>query len=384
MRTSSRLLRAALPMLLLLTACATREPAVPLVRHELPEGLHLVHDGISADGRQAYVLGDAPKQCFTVTLYDVVGPPSPVAAIVVAGDDPGRCAVRTAAAAANGEALAVVMPNLGRVDVLRRVAGRLRRDGELRLPGKPGFAFPPPGRNLALSADGTTLLVGALERGCRGDGGCGTVYLYRRQPAGWRLAATVPRPANAEATAYFGQSVLLLPDGALLVGGTGLTGGTGALHLLLPRKSGYELAQTITPEGRDEFFTTDLALSGDGQWLAVGGAQSVTLYRRDGDRLARTERFGPPEDGAGHFGESVALDGEGSTLLVGAPRTDCDAGRRCGIAYRYEREGDTWSRAEAVYPAEEEADADFGHRAALDASGGLAAVEGRAVHLERR
>lgn len=371
--------------LLAVAACAKPEPTRSV--RELPAGLHLAHNGVSADGTQALLVGDGADRCFEAVAYVLTGTLQPLPSATGPKADPAGCAARTAAASADGSALAVYAYNLGHVHLVRRVGQRLAYDGEIRLPGVVGFRYPPPGRNLTLSSDGANLLVGALERNCRPvlqGGGCGAAFLYRRQTSIWRLAATLNRPDGAEPSAQFGQAVLLLPDGALLIGGAGLTGGTGALNLFLPRGNGFELVQVLRPDRRDEFFTTDLAASGDGQWLAVGGAQSVLLYRREGERFRFVKRLQPPEREVGHFGEAVALDGLGRTLLVGAPRTDCEAGARCGIAFRYVRDGDFWQLAGPLRPAKERAEADFGHEAALDASGRLAAVEGEGVHLELR
>ena len=40
----------------------------------------------------------------------------------------------------------------------------------------------------------------------------------------------------------------------------------------------------------------------------------------------------------------MALSGDGRRLLVGAPRTDCAEGDRCGVAYLFDRDR-TWEPA---------------------------------------
>jgi hypothetical protein len=365
-------------------------------RHQLAAAQHLAHGGLAADGRSLLLVGPgAGGACFAPALYDATaGTPRQAAALAVPADP---CGVRTAAASADGGTLAVQLLDAGTVHVFRRQGDRLVADGPpLRLPGRPGILYAPPGRSLALSPDGTALLAGAVGRDCRSLAAgvrCGAAHLYHRDPADgtWRPAATLPRPDTAGDAAHFGQSVLLLPDGAALVGGTGLTGGPGALHLFLPRPDGLAPVQTLLPPGPDpddEFYAADLAASGDGAWVAVGQSQAVALYRRGPDgRLAPAARLEPPEERAGTFGEAVALDGTGATLLVGAPRTTCAAGAWCGAAYRYVRvdpAGTRWRLAGTLGPAGgERAETNFGHEAALDATGAVAAVEGEGVTLQR-
>lgn len=376
---------------LALGACATRP--LPPEQAPLAPGFHLARQGLSADGANVFLAGDAPGRCFGLALHaaGLAEAPPRATAEGPPRDDDGRCAAVAVAAAADGRTFAVHAYNLGEVRVLRREGGRLVADGDvLRLPGEPGFPYPPPGPTLSLAADGTALLVGALERRCRPLGSgvrCGEAYLYRRGPDGWRLAATLARPAGAGEAAHFGQSVLILPDGAALVGGNGIADAPGALHLFVPRGGAgrYELAQTLGPaDGVDEFFATDLAASGDGGTVAVGVAQGVVLYSRAGDRLEAVARLDPPEERAGHFGDAVALDGTGATLLVGAPRAACPAGPRCGIAYLYRRDGETWVLTGPVRAGRELPQAVFGREVALDVSGTISAVEGRGVEVERR
>ena len=182
---------------------------------------------------------------------------------------------------------------------------------------------------MALSPDGATLLVGAIDRDCvtlEGRVRCGTAYLYHRGSQGWTLASRLQRPPDAGLGAQFGQTLALLPDGAALVGGTGIIADAGALHLFLPDG---RYAQSLLPPGGDQFYATEIATSGDGTWLAVGAAQSVVLYRRNDDRFEPAQTLTAPEDNAGHFGEAVAIDATGRELIVGAPRAACPAGQRC-------------------------------------------------------
>ena len=77
---------------------------------------------------------------------------------------------------------------------------------------------------------------------------------------------------------------------------------------------------------------------------------------------------------------SVALSTEGRWLLVGAPRTDCEAGDRCGLAYLYDRSR-SWALARTIRPATNTADANFGHRLAINPDGRHLAVQGAVIHV---
>jgi len=363
---------------LLLAGCASSpEPAGRAAA--LPAGTHLPRTAIGAQEGRAVLIEDA-QPCYAVSLYDTASPPERLATSPI--DRPG-CRPWTAAVSADGSTTAVFAFDRGEVHLIRRSGDRLEPDGLLTLPDPAAFPHPPPGRNVALSPDGATLLVGAIDRDCvtlEGRIRCGTAYLYRRGPQGWTLASRLQRPPDAALGAQHGQTLAVLPDGAALVGGTGIIADAGALHLFLPDG---RYAQSLLPPGGDQFYATEIATSGDGTWLAVGADQSVVVYRRTGDRFEPAQTLTAPEDNAGHFGEAVAIDATGRELIVGAPRAACPAGQRCGIVYRYRRDGDAWQLAGTIRAAREEAHAGFGHKLALSGSGAVLAVEGRGVELIR-
>ena len=76
----------------------------------------------------------------------------------------------------------------------------------------------------------------------------------------------------------------------------------------------------------------------------------------------------------------MALSGDGRHLLVGAPRTDCAKGDRCGVAYLFERDRN-WELSRTIRPAVSAADANFGHHLAIGRDGREFAVQGASIHV---
>ena len=76
----------------------------------------------------------------------------------------------------------------------------------------------------------------------------------------------------------------------------------------------------------------------------------------------------------------MALSADGRRLLTGAPRSDCAAGARCGVAYVYDYDG-FWRLSRTLRPATNAEDANFGHHLALSADGHHAAVQGAVIHV---
>lgn len=371
---------------LALAGCAGVGP-LTLEEVSLPEGRSLVRDGLIPAGDRVMVRRETPGRCGAVELWGThPGAAEPLAAappLVGSG-----CASLTDRLARDGRTLGLYDQGAGQATLLTVASGSLEVDGVVRLAAPAGFAFPPPGPNLAFDGRGARLLLGVSNRGCRrGEraAACGVAELFARTASGWEPAARLaPAEEAVRREVRFGQAVALSAEGTLaLVGGTGQPGQAGGLWVFAlgggePREVG-----SLRPDRLDGWFANDLALSGDAGWLAVGGEQAVYLYRRTGDGFRLHARLTPPEPGAGHFGESVALAADGRTLLVGAPRSPCGAGSRCGAAYLYAR-GEGWGYRGAIRPAVERARADFGHRVALGADGQHLAVQGAVLHLFTR
>lgn len=145
------------------------------------------------------------------------------------------------------------------------------------------------GARLALSADGSTLAVGAA--GMAGGGarhaGPGAAYVFARDADRWQQQARLVA-SNAEAGDAFGGQLALSADGQVLAVAalheasmaTGLDGSqsdnrapqAGAVYLFARDAAAWRQQRYVkaTNTGAGDVFGTALALSGDGRMLAVG------------------------------------------------------------------------------------------------------------------
>lgn len=373
-------------MALLLAACdlgAWPKDASSWRETEIPGGRMLVRDGLTPDGDLVVTLDQAGPSCGAPQAWrSRESGGKPVARGRAQLD--GRCPPVTARLAPNGRTLAVHDFSAGRAFIYERAPTRITDEGDAVLTTAAGYGFPPPGPNLSFSDDGGRLLLGAPHHGCRASPfgfACGAAELFSRESGGWRSRLIIRPSSEAAQTTRFGQAVALSPDGdAALVGGTGQPGHAGGLWLFsLAGGTARELG-ALRPDRVDSWFANDVALAGDGSWLAVGGEQAVYLYQREGEGFALRRRLSAPEPAAGHFGEAVALAADGRSLVVGAPRSPCAAGDRCGAAYLYGLDRE-WTLTRVVRPAVNRADANFGHRLGVSQHSRRIAVQGAALHV---
>ena len=220
---------------------------------------------------------------------------------------------------------------------------------------------------MALSANGNTLAVGVYDEGGSGRavnapidrmrGGSGAVYVFVRSGATWTREAYL-KTWNAEGGDSWGVSVALSDDGNTLATGSldedcvctgvvnapsdvGATRSEGRPVHRRRRRSSCAAARTWSQQayikasntGQEDWFGVRLALSGDGNTLAVGA---------------------PNEDSA-----AQGING----------RQNDDSASEAGAVYLFTRSGTTWSQLAYVKGANTEAFDEFGGAVGLSRDG---------------
>jgi hypothetical protein len=257
------------------------------------------------------------------------------------------------------------------------------------------------GASVALSADGSTLAVGAPTedgnaRTINGDQtnndapAAGAAYVFRRSGGAWTQEAYI-KPSNLDDYDAFGTSVSLSADGATLaVGAPGESGnGTGpGDNSQMSAGAAYVFTFDGSTWGREHYVKPSVpvgmiqlgatvALSGDGSHLAVGvsGLASygeVYVFARSGAAWNEQLHYQSADANTG-FGSSVALSREGSVLAVGAAGDSLDAPG--GAVFTFTRSGTVWSaRSTALAPDNTGPGDNFGYSLSLSDDGSLLAV----------
>ncbi|MCA9709801.1 MAG: FG-GAP repeat protein, partial [Myxococcales bacterium] len=253
------------------------------------------------------------------------------------------------------------------------------------------------GTSVALSGDSNTLAVGAYwedsnsttinsGQGDETASNAGAVYVFVRDGVGtWSQQAYV-KASNTGEGDYFGWNVALSGDGDTLAVGaywedsnsTTINAGqgddtasdAGAAYVFVRDGMGMWTQQAYvkpTNTGVGDLFGAALALSGDGSTLAVGApfedgsftdSGAAYVFVRDGMGIWSQEMYlkANAEDADDRFGESLALSSDGDTLAVGAYQEDSSSSAinigmadnsadDAGAAYVFVRDGmGSWSQ----------------------------------------
>jgi len=195
------------------------------------------------------------------------------------------------------------------------------------------------GSAVALSADGTTALVGAF-----GTGGVGAAYIFHASSEHAWSSTSSPKATLTDATAgWFGWSLALSADGTTALIGApdsydGIATNTGSAYVY---KVGSESAwsTTSTPEATltdagPNYYTVfgwSVALSAAGTTALIGGngagtagyPGAVFVFNAPSESAWATSStpastLFDSEDPAGSFGWAIALSKDGTTALIGA------------------------------------------------------------------
>jgi hypothetical protein len=284
---------------------------------------------------------------------------------------------------------------------------------------------------LAISGDGLTLAVGAAYEAGSGSGinpaandsaiQSGAVYLYRFDGANWTEEAYI-KASNPERADLFGYSLDLSDDGnTLVVGSLFEDSGTTGVNST-PDETGYHsgAAYLFRFDGSDWFqqayikasntspgdeFSYSVAISGDGNTLAVGAIQedgsgrginpvsdelasssgAVYLFRFDGSNWFEQSYIkSSNSNGIDRFGQDLALSVDGNTLAVVTTMED-GSGRginpvsdelagNSGAAYLFRFDGSNWFEQAYIKSSNSESSDGFGSDVSLSNDGNILAV----------
>ncbi len=235
------------------------------------------------------------------------------------------------------------------------------------------------GRSVALSADGSTALIG----GPADHADRGAAWVFTRSGSQWTQQEELVGGEEEIGNGRFGRSVALSADGSTaLVGGSRSLATRGEAWVFARSGSTWEQqgpALTGSEEIGEGRFGYSVALSALGNTALIGGrgddsgVGAAWVFTRSGSTWEQqgAKLTGAGESGKGVFGNSVALSAFGNVALIGGPD---DAGG-AGAAWAFARSGSTWEAQGAKLTGAGESDeAHFGYGVALSADGEVALV----------
>ena len=267
------------------------------------------------------------------------------------------------------------------------------------------------GASIALSSDGSTVLVGAPREYRQHTG---AAFVFVRSGSMWSQQAELQ---DSEISRYeeFGASVALSADGNTAAIGSPGDNDHGAVSVFTRSGSSWseqtKLVADCTSECANQgtgetsgLFGVSVGLSSDGNTLIAGAPYDETsegaydegaawVFTRSGPSWTQQAQLvgdctsgctneGSGESAYGYFGNAVALSGDGNTAVIGAP--DDESG--IGASWIFARSGSSWSEQSKLVAdctsscanegTGESGSGDFGNSVAVSEDGSTALIAG--------
>jgi len=268
------------------------------------------------------------------------------------------------------------------------------------------------GFSVSINSSGNTLAVGAPDE----ENGSGAVYIFTRTGDTW-IQEELLKASNAGASTsifstgdQFGHSVSLSGDGNTLAVGAiaeestivgdptdNSSSGVGAAYIFTRTGATWteEAYIKASNAGSSDDFGTSIALSDDGDTLAVGapdedtsGSNSGAVYIFTRTNTIWTEQQLIKASNSGSndsFGDSVTLSDDGNTLAAGATGEDStvngingnesnNGASGAGAVYVFTRSGTTWVQEAYIKASNTDENDFFGFSITLSNDGNTLAV----------
>ncbi|MPZ16418.1 MAG: hypothetical protein GEV06_00675 [Luteitalea sp.] len=349
--------------------------AVDAEGRELPASLAL-------DGRTLRIEVDDEAAVYPI----VIDPWLQQAKLTVGG--PADAGVGTSVAVSGDTAL-VGAPRADTVYVFTRSGTVWSEEAAITPDGGTGILF---GISVALLGDAA--VVGAPNAAVAGNDRQGAAYVFTRNAGVWTQQAVLTASDGAEGDS-FGYSVALEGDTALIGAwladwGERAFRNRGAAYVFTG--SGPDWSQQAKLVADDGFFQAHfgnaVALSGDGNIALVGaredGANPITnrgaayVYTRSGSAWTQQAKLLADDWARGDwFGGAVALSFAGDVALIGAFFADVDGNDRQGAAYVFAGSGASWNQQAKLVADDGAPGHRFGSSVALSDDGETALVGAR-------
>ena len=195
--------------------------------------------------------------------------------------------------------------------------------------------------------------------------------------------------SDAAANDQFGKAVSISNDGNTAIIGAHYEDTTAAEagSAYIFTRSGSSWSQQAKIQASDaqqsDYFGTTVAISGDGDTVIVGangedtggdGAGAAYVFTRSGTSWSQQAKIQASDITTyDEFGYAVAIDNDGDTAIIGSQYED-DTAANAGSAYIFTRSGTTWSQQAKIQHSDAGGVDLFGRAVAISGDGNTAIV----------
>ena len=221
--------------------------------------------------------------------------------------------------------------------------------------------------SVGLDNIGNTMIAGAP-----GEGNKGTLSIYTRSGSTWSLLQKIANPTPSSAYDAFSDASAISGDGNYIIAGaygwfnSSTSKTTGVAHIFKKSGSTWSLDETLLSGNtqNDQWFGRSVAIDGDATRVVVGAprydnptkadAGKAFVFVRSGSTWSQEAAFF--SDDFASIGtnpevfKKIAINSTGDTIVAGA-QDATGSGSWSGVAYIFTRSGTTWSQQAKILPS---------------------------------
>ena len=244
------------------------------------------------------------------------------------------------------------------------------------------------GRNVSISGDGNTVVVSAHLEDPSNINDAGSAYIFTRSGTSWSQQSKL-QASDAQGSDNFGQSVSISDDGDTVIVGAYNedTGGTNAGAAYIFTRSGSTWTQQAKIQasnaGSSDKFGQSVSIDSDGDTAIVGApfedtgdsnAGSAYIFTRSGTSWSQQAQIQASDaQGSDYFGRSVSISGDGNTV-IGSSYLEDTGFTNAGAAYIFTRSGSTWTQQSKIQAYDAQASGYFGQLVNISNDGNTAII----------
>ena len=244
------------------------------------------------------------------------------------------------------------------------------------------------GSQVSISDEGDYAIAGAWNE----NGGYGAAYIFTRSGSTWTQQAKIVS-SDLQSGDAFGGDVSINGDGTYAAVGARRedTGGSNTGSVYIFTRSGSTWTQQAKIQASDlqasDEFGGEITINGDGTSIIVGAAGedggagdpidragAAYVFTRSGSTWTQQAKLTASDAQAtDRFGGSVAINPDATYAIVGAYEEDTGA-YNSGAAYIFTRSGSTWTQQAKIVASDDDAYDQFGYSVEINSDGDYAII----------
>ena len=247
------------------------------------------------------------------------------------------------------------------------------------------------GYSVAIDSTGTIVVVGAYQEDPDGLNGAGSAYIFTRSGTIWTEEAKLTA-SDKQASDNFGYSVAIDGTGTRVVIGAyhndpdGVSDAGSAYIFTRSGTVWTEEAKLMASDKQSsDYFGSSVSIDDTGTRVVIGAygedpnsvsaAGSAYIFTRSGTIWTEDAKLTASDKQASdYFGSAVAIDGTGTTVVIGAYQEDPDGLTGAGSAYIYAKSGAIWTEEAKLTTSDKQTGDNFGHSVAINDAGTVVVI----------